>query len=78
MRGADVLLDVLLQLFVRDALFHSVQFKLVLKIDVAECAQNFSDDGINAWRMRAILSNWALGYAVSSDILVFVEWNLAV
>jgi hypothetical protein len=69
MRGADMLFDVVLQLLVRHAFFHSVQFELVLKIDVADGVQNFSDSGINAWRMQALLSNWALGHGVSSDIL---------
>jgi hypothetical protein len=48
MRGADVLLDLLLQLFVRHALVHSVEIEFVLKVDVAERVQHFSDDGINA------------------------------
>jgi hypothetical protein len=69
MHGTDMLLDVLLQIFVRHALVHSVQFELGLKIDVADGVQNFSDDGINAWRMQALLSNWALGHGVSSGTL---------
>jgi hypothetical protein len=52
MRGADMLLDVVLQLLARHALVHSVQFELGLKIDVADGVQNFSDSGINAWRCR--------------------------
>jgi hypothetical protein len=47
-RGADVRLDVLFQLFIYRALFHSIQFKLVLKIGVIERMQDYSDDGVSA------------------------------